>query len=138
MSYDSITCWLRSVEDAREILLFQTQHLRETADTFFRLFRPLNNAPEEHPDSESTDTSSSQSDTSPSMTRTTSTTSLSTWSTSSLSIKQCDITITSTSTGSTVLLNKVIEYESDSSNTKPMQHCIFSSHSTYSDSLANS
>jgi hypothetical protein len=38
MSYDSITCWLRSVEEARLILDFQQQNLRETARTIFSLF----------------------------------------------------------------------------------------------------
>jgi hypothetical protein len=140
MSYDSITCWLRSVEDAREILLFQQQHLQETANTLFSLFYPLNNTPVEHPDSKSTYIPSSQSDTSLSIARTNSTDSLTAWSTSSPSISQCDTTITSTSTDSTVLLNQVIDYELESpSITNSMQHRTFScSSSTYSDSLAGS
>jgi hypothetical protein len=40
MSYDSIICWIRSVEEPRNILDFQERNLRETAQTFFRLFRP--------------------------------------------------------------------------------------------------
>ncbi len=39
MSYDYISCWLRSVDEARSILHFQQAHLQKTSRTFFRLFR---------------------------------------------------------------------------------------------------
>ena len=39
MSYDGMTCWLRSVDEAHSILSFQEQHLRQTSQRIFSLFR---------------------------------------------------------------------------------------------------
>jgi hypothetical protein len=38
-SYDHNSCWLRSVEEARSILLNQEVHLRHTSALFFSMFR---------------------------------------------------------------------------------------------------
>jgi hypothetical protein len=40
MSYDSISYWLHSVEEAHHILRIQEHHLQQTAASIFRLFRP--------------------------------------------------------------------------------------------------
>ena len=39
MSYDGMTCWLRSLEEAHKILSFQEQHLRQTTHQTRSLFR---------------------------------------------------------------------------------------------------
>jgi hypothetical protein len=46
MSYDSITCWLRSVDESRMILATQLRHMQVTAATMFNMFRlqPYNTA----------------------------------------------------------------------------------------------
>ncbi len=38
MSYDGMTCWLRSVDEAHSILYFQEQHLWKTANRVLSLF----------------------------------------------------------------------------------------------------
>lgn len=84
LSYDSIKCWLRSVDEARNILEFQQCHLQETAATVFRLFRP--SAPINDSDTESSYIpSSTQSTTSFSLPRTPST----------LSLKDCSLSSSS-------------------------------------------
>ncbi len=42
LSPDHISCWLRSVEEARSILLNQEVHLRHTSALFFSMFRQRN------------------------------------------------------------------------------------------------
>jgi len=38
LSYDHLQCWLRSVDEARNILSTQEAHLRSTSSRFFSLF----------------------------------------------------------------------------------------------------
>jgi hypothetical protein len=38
LPYDHLSCWLRSVDEARSILLTQDAHLQSTAHSFFSMF----------------------------------------------------------------------------------------------------
>jgi hypothetical protein len=110
MSYDSIICWIRSVEEACNILDFQERNLRETAQTFFRLFRPPAVNSHSVSDTESSYAPSSAA-TSTWLTpdSTDSTDSLTTWSSNgSLMDETSDSDSSCTTATQTVILNQII------------------------------
>jgi hypothetical protein len=107
MSYDSISCWLWSVEEACHILMTQQRHLQETATVIFQTFRPQPTLPEETTDSDSTyapsNTPYTASFSLPSD-------SLTEWSTSSSSLISSTTSHSTCSTNSSIhLLNPVID-----------------------------
>jgi hypothetical protein len=82
MSYDSITCWLRSVDESRMILTFHLRCMQETAATMFNMFQLQTYTTASDSDSTYTPTQSSIDTSSVS---TGSTASLTDWSTSDTS-----------------------------------------------------
>ncbi len=116
MSYDSITCWLQSVEEARHILEFQQRHLQEIAAMVFRLFRSPSFTSIRNSDSDSSyDPSMTLSTMSRSAARTHSTDSLTDWTSASSSDDSIyDSDSSCSMTSSVVVLNHVINNESPS------------------------
>lgn len=112
MSYDSINCWLRSVEEARNILEFQERHLQETAATFFRLFRSSASTSDQASNSDfSYSPSMTPSITSHSLARTGSTDSLTVWTSSSSIDDSIDDSSSCNTITSTDILNPDLDKE---------------------------
>lgn len=134
MSYDALSCWLRSVDEARMILKIQETQLCETSRSFFQSFRGAT--------SPSIDSSFIPSNTSNSehlsLTRTNSTQSLTTTSSSTAlhpnsSDYQSVCSTSSTSTSGTILLNRYVDSDnslSQVSNTPLQSISTNSTHST--------
>jgi hypothetical protein len=114
MSYDSITCWLRSVEEACTILTFQQRHLQETAAIIFQSFQPSHSHPNSDQDSDSSYAPSHGSSTTPlSFARTNSTASMMDWSTSSASSNSSvDFAESISTTSSVILLTPIADINS--------------------------
>jgi hypothetical protein len=84
LSYDAITCWIRSVEEAHAILDFQKRHHRETATVLFQSFRLTRPTSNINHDSDYTYIPSQRTNTTTlTLSRTNSTASMTDWSTSS-------------------------------------------------------
>jgi hypothetical protein len=115
LSHDSITCWLRSVSEAHQILAFQQRHLQETAASFFNLLHPSRSTLNTTSDSDSSYTPSNTQSISSTFSRTDSTQSLTDLDTSSSSEEFSIDISSSTSDTSTVVLNQVLNHTSDSS-----------------------
>jgi hypothetical protein len=58
LSYDGLKCWLHSVDEARQILTFQENYLRETSQQVMYLFYPHRQSPESSSSADSTYTPS--------------------------------------------------------------------------------
>jgi hypothetical protein len=58
LSYDGMKCWLRSVDEARQILTFQENYLRETSQQVMNLFHPNQHSTESSSSADSTYTPS--------------------------------------------------------------------------------
>jgi len=54
LSYDGMKCWLLSVDEARQILIFQENYLRETSQQVMNLFYPNQQSPESSSSADST------------------------------------------------------------------------------------
>jgi len=54
LSYDGMKCWLLSVDEARQILIFQENNLRETSQQVMNLFYPNQQSPESSSSADST------------------------------------------------------------------------------------